>query len=344
MRTEVDAILSLTGDDFRNVVLNNARALSHQVENLPDEARRRLIDVVEGSWPERGVRANVERRENQIIFHDRDAHAWLTLAPALDVAPTAEQWADLAISGAVMTDTSTWLERHYTEDGALLAAHSCDESGARPWADLVSAIPPDVRLPEEVVDAIVTHLREPTVREPDFELWHIGDRFVREERLDALQALSEANAELDRRLRSWRARLGETQAARSLLEDLVAAVQEGARFDRDDAHWLDGVADPALLPPLFGALAAAVTNEGESPFGVSGGISRAIQRIGGDDAVRMYDELIDSSDDSRFKFLRLQRDEIVQAELRAVGQRHVAEVAERLNVPVLETGATIAEH
>jgi hypothetical protein len=46
--------------------------------------------------------------------------------------------------------------------------------------------------------------------------------------------------------------------------------------------------------------------------------------------------VIASSDDSRFKFLRLQRDEIVQAELRLAGQKRAAGIASRLEVVALE--------
>ncbi len=336
MRRDIQVILSLSGDDFRNAVLYNAGPLSWEVKNLTDADRNRLIAVVEGAWPEHGVGANVECDVHQIRYHDRGAHAWLTLAPALDIAPTAEQWADLATSGAILTDTSQWLSRHYSEEAALLAARSCDATGVRPWAQLVSAIPSEERVPDEVVAALLTSASEPTVAEPDFELWTIGERFVTERRLDGLQALSAKSAELERRLRPWRARLGETEAARLLLDELNAALKEGQRFDHDEPHWLDGVGDSVLLPQLFAALEVAIKTEGESPFGVSRPIGRAIYRIGGDDAVRTYDELIASSDDSRFKFLRLQRDEIVQAELRAAGQLKAGEVAERLRLPVLE--------
>jgi hypothetical protein len=54
----------------------------------------------------------------------------------------------------------------------------------------------------------------------------------------------------------------------------------------------------------------------------------------------MYYPLIESSDESRFKFLRLQRDEIVQAELRAAGQLKAGEVARRLEVPTLDLSAS----
>ena len=120
-------------------------------------------------------------------------------------------------------------------------------------------------------------------------------------------------------------------------------LKEGTTLHRDDAGWLEGVAHADLLPPLFEALRAAVATEADSPLGVSTAITRAIYRIGGEEAVRMYDALIASSDDSRFKFLRLQRDEVVQAELRLAGQLKAREVAERLNLPSLEPDAPTDE-
>ncbi len=335
MRRDVEVILGLSGDDFRNAVLNNAGPLSYERE-LPEEARNRIAEEVRGAWPATGVRANVERDENEIRFGNAEAHAWLTLAPALDIAPSTEQWADLATSGAILTDTSSWLERHYSEDAALLAARSCESSSVRPWAQLVGAIPDDVRVPDEVVETLLAHVSELTPKEAEFELWTLGNRFVREGRLDALQALSERGSRFDDGLRQWRARLGEQEAARLLIDELIANLREGKRFDRDDAEWLDGVHDEGLLASLFAALALAIRLEDDSPFGVSGAIGRAIYRIGGDDAVRTYDGLIASSDDSRFKFLRLQRDEIVQAELRRAGQAAAVEVGAQLGLARLD--------
>jgi hypothetical protein len=151
-----------------------------------------------------------------------------------------------------------------------------------------------------------------------------------------LQAFSMKSSELERRLRPWRARLGERRAGKALLEEVTAALQEGPLWDSDDAELLDGISHPALLPQPFEALAAAVCAEVESPCGISGSLGRAIRRIGGAEAVRMYDNLIERSDDSHFKFLRLQRDEILQVELRSIGQLRAAEVAERLGVPALD--------
>jgi hypothetical protein len=336
---EVEWLLGLSGEEFRNAVLNNAGALSNRIKSLPTDARQRLAEIVLGAWPDNGVHAHIERDEQETRFHDLGAYAWLTLAPALDIAPTEEQWADLATSGAILTDHSEWLSRHYSETAAVRAARSCDAAGARPWAQLISAIPDETRVPDEVVEALVSHVSEPTVAELDFELWMIGDRFAREGRLEALQTLSAKTSDLDRCLRPWRARLGEADAARVLLRELTTALKERKRFERDDAQWLEGVQERALLPDLFEALAAALPGEGESPFGVSTAVGRAIYRIGGEDAVRMYDDLIAGSDDSRFKFLRLQRDEIVQVQLRVAGQRHVSEVAKRLNIPALDVTA-----
>jgi hypothetical protein len=339
VRPEVEAILETSGDEFRDLVLANARALSHEVKDVPEEARLRLIEVVQAAWPKDGVAANVERAEHEVRFRGWGAHAWLTLGPAFDITPTAEQWADVACSGVLLSDTSDWLSRHYTEEAALFAARSCKSGGVRPWSQLVSSIPTDARTPDELVDAIVAHMSEPTVPEPDYELWSIGERFVREDRLDALQALSAKSEELERRLRPWRARLGNSGAAETLLVEMTAALAAGRRFDRDEETWLEGVSEPKLLALLFEALGAALSTEGDSPFGVSSALGRAIYRIGGDDAVLGYDELIASSDDSRFKFLRLQRDEIVQAELRVAGQRRSAEVAGAIGAPVLAAAA-----
>jgi hypothetical protein len=276
------------------------------------------------------------RDENEIRFGNAQAYAWLTLAPALDIAPSAEQWADLATSGVILTDSTIWLERHYSEEAVLLAARSCDSSSVRPWAQLIGAVPDEVRVPDEVVEALLAHVSELTPKEAEIELWTLGDRFVRDGRLDALQALSGRGSQFDVALRPWRARLGEIEAARLLLNELVANLREQKRFDRDEVEWLNGVRDEGLLASLFDALAPALRLEDDSPFGVSGAIGRAIYRIGGDEAVRTYDELIASSDESRFKFLRLQRDEVVQKELRAIGQANAAEVAARLQVAALE--------
>jgi hypothetical protein len=130
-----------------------------------------------------------------------------------------------------------------------------------------------------------------------------------------------------------------------LLDELTKTLRKGKRTDRDEAEWLDGVRDEGLLPLLFDALTVALRIDDDSPFGVSGVIGRAIYRIGGEEAVHMYDELIASSDESRFRFLRLQRDEIVQAELRTAGQTRAADVASRLQLVSLEPeAATSSEY
>ena len=336
MSPEVERILKLSGEEFRNAVLRNAGPISYE-RDLPEDAQRRIAEVVRESWPPGGVRANIiEREENQIRFKDAEAHAWLTLAPALDIAPSPEQWADLATSGALLTESSTWLQRHYSEEAVLLAARSLDSTSLRPWAQLIRAIPDEAGVPDAVVHAFLEHVKEMTPKEAEIELWAIGDRFVRDRRLDVLEKLSQKSTEFDAALRPWRSRLGETEAARILLEELVVKLAEGARFDRDDAEWLEGVNDKALLGALFEALTLAIRSEDDSPFGVSGALGRAIYRIGGDEAVRMYDELIEGSDDSRFKFLRLQRDEIVQGELRRAGQASAVDVAARLDLVGLD--------
>jgi hypothetical protein len=356
MRSEVQAIFDLSGDDFRNAVLRNAVAFAHEVRTLTDDARARLIDVLGGAWPERGVAANIERTENTLTFHDPGAAAWLVLAPALDVVPTSEQWADIATSGAVLTDTSGWLSRHYTEEAALLAANSCQANDARPWGDLIAAIPTDV--PPAVVEALVEHASESTA-EHHFDLRAIGSGFVQAGRLDALQTLSAKNETFERALRTCRAQLGEVESAHVLLKELTEALEAGrfgeiriepgprpgrthqgpiirAAYADDDPEWLEGVRSAELLPDLFGALQLAALIDEDIPRPLVSALIHAIHRIGGEEAVQLYDELIIASNDSRFTFLRIQRNEVVQAELRMAGQRAATSVAERVGVPILQ--------
>jgi hypothetical protein len=353
MSTEAEAILDLSGDEFRNAVLSNAVAFSFEVPRLADEARTRLVSVVENAWPDGGVAQSVGRTENKVSFHDPAAAAWLVLAPALNVVPTPEQWADIATSGTVVTDTSAWLSRHYTEEAALLAASRCESSDARPWADLIAAIPREV--PAAVVDAVVELANESTA-EHHFDLRAIGAGLVRAERLDALRKLSEKNELFERILRTYRAQLGELESGRVLLAQLTNDLDAGRygeirrepgperprqtlatnpAYSADDPEWLEGVRSDELLPDLFGALELAALIDEDVPRPLVSALFRAIHRIGGEEAVCLYDELIDSTDDSRLKFLRIQRNEIVQTELRKSGQAAARSVAERVGANVL---------
>src|SRR5271154_7444918 len=112
MRPELEEILDLSDDAFREAVLRNAAAIAYEVKTLDDEQQRRIAEIVVAVWPKDGMAANIEREERQVRFLDLGAHAWFTLGPALDLVPTPEQWASLATSGTVLTDTSQWLHSH----------------------------------------------------------------------------------------------------------------------------------------------------------------------------------------------------------------------------------------
>src|SRR5438552_2059306 len=150
MRPAVAQLFELADDEFRERVLRNALTLSHQLKDVPENNLQRMREVVKDSWPDDGVRVHAERVANQIQLSDVGAYAWLTLAPALDLAPTSQQWADLATSGAVVIDTVDWLRRHYTEEAAMIAAQTCDARTAREWGQLLSAIPSEVEVPASV--------------------------------------------------------------------------------------------------------------------------------------------------------------------------------------------------
>jgi hypothetical protein len=336
-RPEIEAIFTMEGEQFAGTVLANARLLASLAKDLTEEQRARLLEVLDAAWPEEGFGASFTRTEGQIHSSNGGAFAWLFLGPALDAPLAPEQWADAATSGVVMTDTADWLRGQYTEEGALLAAENCDAAEARNWAQLVESIPSTIRLPDTVVTAVAEHLRVTTEpEERDFELWHIGQRFAAEGHLDALQELSSRDESIARRLLPWRAAAGETDAAHTLLESMIdTTLQSGRNVDRTDAEWLEGVRAPELLPLLFAALEAELKVKRDDPFGVRGDLERTIHQIGGEDAIRMYDDLIEGSDDSRFKFLRIPRDALVQSELRAAGQERAAAVADELGVPTL---------
>lgn len=345
MKPELEKILSLPPDEFRKAVLRNAMPLAHEIKGLGDDDRSRVREVVLSNWPEAGIAASVEQKEHSVTFRDLGAYAWLTLGPVLDLAPSPEQWASLATSGIALTETTNWLEHHYSEQAATIAAETCNAPETRPWADLLASIPLEAGLPDVVVDAILEHVTEPSDAELDFWLYGIADRFVREDRLPELVALSAKNDDFELRLRPYRARLGDVQAASELLDQLVEDLQKEKRVDSDDVGWLEGISDAdrlssagqsELLPKLFAALLKAVLQDDQSPFGPFGEITRAIHYVGGKDAVRRYDELIESSEDSRVKFLRIQRDRLVQEILRSVGQEQAAKVASRLGIPVLD--------
>jgi hypothetical protein len=337
VRDDLAALFDLEGDDFTNAVLGNARAIAGSVRELDDTQRQRLLGVLEQTWPEGGFANSFTRDGSTISASDGGAFVWLFLGPELDAPLTPDRWADVARSGVVMTDTAEWLRKHYAAEGAALAA-TTDAREARVWFNLIESIPTATPLPDELVGSLVHHLDTLTEGEPDFEMWHIGERLAEEGRLDALLKLSEKSQEIERRLLPWRAKAGDPEAARRLLEEMIDGLRERKRIDRGEAEWLEGVNAPELLPLLFAGLEAEVDLAHDDPFSVRGGLQRAIHRIGGEEAVRLYDELIDKSEDSRFKFLRIPRDDLVQSELRRAGQEVAPLVAGQLGLPFLQHG------
>jgi hypothetical protein len=332
-RPEIETIFAMEGEEFAGTVLANARLLAGAAKDLDEGQRTRLLDVLGAAWPQGGFGASFTRSDNRIHSSNGGAFAWLFLGPVLNAPLTSEQWADAATSGVVMTVTADWLRNHYTQEGALRAADSCKADEARKWAQLVESIPTSIPLPDAVVAAIAEHLRVTTEpEERDFELWHIGQRLAGEGQLNALQELSRRDKSIARRLLPWRAAAGETEAAQTLLETMIETLRNGTRVDRTEAEWLEGVRARELLPLLFAALEADLKVERDDPFGLHPDLQRAIHQIGSEDAIRMYDDLIEASDDSRFKFLRIPRDALVQSELRAAGQERAPAIADELGV------------
>ncbi len=337
MPISVDNLLRLADEELPDALKKNAQPLSHMLRRttLAERDTQRLAKALNTVWPAGGFARAFERSGDQISAHDGGAWAWLFLGPALDAPVTAAQWADIATSGVLFTETSEWLRRQYTAEGAVTAAKICRAQEPRTWYQLLASIPTSEPLLDEVIRALVENLRRPGSDGHDFDLAYIGTRLAEAEELGALQALSQNHAEISQALLPARAQLGDADAAETLLLQTAVALEGGVRVDRDENLWLGGVRDGRLLPLLFRALEAELRTERDDPFGIRNNLIGAINRIGGEDAVRRYDELIERSTESPFKFLRIARDELVQNELQAAGQLEAEQVATRIGVPLL---------
>jgi hypothetical protein len=124
-------------------------------------------------------------------------------------------------------------------------------------------------------------------------------------------------------------------AAAPLLDRLAASLAAGHSADHLDLEWLGGVRDPSLLPRLFASLRAALATGQDGPLGALPSLISTIRRIGGEEAVAGYDELIASSEEPGFRFMRASREEVAQDELKKAGERAAADAAASLGLPFL---------
>jgi hypothetical protein len=335
-RPPLSQILSDDPDHVRELVLGDPRAVANQARSATEEERAELVTILESCWPTAGFSSEVEHDGRGNWRIGPRAHAWLTLGPVIDAPLSAEQWAEIATSGIAVTEQARWLSEQYDEQRLQLAVEYLDtEDEVSRWSQLVASIPQELHLPEVLIAALEEGLRQAESDAGFFHLAYIGRRLADAGALETLRGLEAVSEDFADSLRKPLATAGDRQAARALLAELLGRLQEGERVDRHEAEWLRGVADPELLDPLFECLVAAYEPPTYDPFDVSGSLIAAIRRIGGDEAIRRYDDLLEAADKPRLMFLRRAREEIVQDELRKVGQVQAPRTAESLGFPYL---------
>jgi hypothetical protein len=302
-----------------------------QLKGASPEESQQVADLLESMWPSDGIRANITRNGDQFNI-DRRVYTILELGPAVNLRLDAERWAEVATCGFTFSEQAGWLREQYSEEGAELAARA-EATDVRSWEQVVSAIPSDTPVPEAVVGAIVEKMR--TVQRDDDLMFlpYIGRRLVESGQIDALRALIAVDERFATALQPTLAAAGDTEATRGLLERLQNDLAAGRSTHHLELEWLAGAHDPQLLAPLFACLSAALSRPAEDPFGALPSLSSAIRRIGGVEAVRRYDDLIASSEESRFKFMASVRDDVAQDALRRAGQTSASSAAGALGLP-----------
>lgn len=154
---------------------------------------------------------------------------------------------------------------------------------------------------------------------------------------EALRSLAGASELLRGVVNPFLAALGDQQAGESQLQELKEILERPQRPSTEYLFWLDGIRDPRFLPALFECLILVLTNGApQREFDFSAGpIAKSIQEIGGQEAVRRYDEILEETDDPRLLFLRRNRDQIEDASLNSLGEEAAAHAAESVGLPLL---------
>lgn len=327
-------VLALSDEEAIAELSNRPRRYLTQVKAADDATKEQVNALLGTIWPDKPLRMCVKRSGVEVTIAFA-LHAILVLGPASQMQLTPEQWADVATCGVVLSDQAGWLREQYTDEGLVRACEICDAPDARTWSQIVSAIPDSADLPSALAQAIDTHLRETPEGDDIFYLRSLSRRLAEAGELDLLLSLSDRNAVFRTELLPALSALGDVPAARQLLADLAKNVADGGRSDRYEVEWMSGINAPELLPDLFSTFKEVLEHEREPVLGALPSLTAAIRRVGGVEAVRLYDEMISSSENPRFKFSRSYRDDVLNDLLERTGQAAAVEAAKGLSLPIL---------
>jgi len=333
-------LLAKPRDQFDEIIAHHSQAYGSQVKDLSEDEANDLRQRLREWWPDKPYKESITWNNAHRWTQENMAAAWIWFGPALDMDVTPQQWAELAVSGVLFQDQTEWLWRHCTDEAKRILAAICDASDTRIWTQVFNSTPGP--FPDELVDAVVRHLR--TAEREEYGVGYVGGRLIEDGRIEAVYALAAVSDEFARALRPLLAKEGDVDAQRPLLDELANELRAGKRPERHDLTWLESLDSEELLPQLFEILKLTYgPSRGiESTVGddvawlsvdVATPVMTAIRTIGGPRAVEGYDRLLEESED--FRFLRLQRDAIVQSMLQMEGLDAAPQAARELGLPVL---------
>ena len=330
-------LLARPREQADHILLGHGQYFAKQAADLLPEEKEALAERLEEWWPEQPFYETISIKERD---GDRTswtfqygASTWFWFGPALDLPLSAQRWAEIACSLILFQEQTDWLQRQCSDEAQATVAEICDSSEAQAWSHIIGAVPG--RLPDVLVEAITERLREGGRHQ--YELRSIGDRLAAEGHIDALRQLSQVSDDFTVTFRPHLAQAGDPEALQLLIDQLVSDLRQGRRPDSEDLRWLDGARDPALLPKLFEALLLAfkspLNSDGRAFSDTVTPLRAAIIEIGGEGALRLYDEILEREDD--VQFLRLQREDVLQVELLRDGLAAVPDACLSLGLPYL---------
>ena len=330
-------LLARPREQADHILLGHAQYFAKQASELSPEDKAALTARLEEWWPEVPFFETIKIKERD---GDRTswtftygASTWFWFGPALDLPLSAQRWAEIACSLILFEEQTEWLRRQCSDEAQAAVVEICDSPDAQAWSHIIGAIPG--RLPDLLVEAITEHLREG--ERDKYELRSVGDRLAAEGQIEALRQLSDVSDDFAVTFRPHLAQAGDPDALQLLIDQLVSDLRQGRRPDSEDLRWLEGARDPTFLPKLFEALLLAfkspLNDDGRAFSDTGTPLRAAIIQIGGEEALRLYDEILERDDD--VQFLRLQREDVLQAELLRDGLADVPDACSSLGLPYL---------
>lgn len=323
------ALLSQRGEHSDLNIMTNAHYFSKEADDLDPELKAELRRRLESWWEGSILEAITPQGPNSWTIQHW-ASAWLWLAPAVSAPLNDERWSELALAEPLYDEQVDWLKAHASEGSVKRTLGRAIGPKAQTWKQLLEAA--DGHAETEVVEALVRGL-SPEPEESGY-VTEIARKLAERHRVDGLRDLASRNPHLEAELRPSLAQGGDAAAIDRMLGDLIAELEGESHIDRS-FQWLGGIKDRRFFPALFVAL-SLLGQERLSPAGgrweLETALHETIRRIGGEGAIRGYDELL--KDEER-RFFRLRREVIVAQELMVEGLKALEAASRSAGVPWL---------